>query len=270
MDPATETSAAATGVQELLLTAAEKSGYHDPAVLREALERASFSQQSQVAAILATGHVAENEFLRELSLLLRMEWREETDVAPAENVRALFPARLALGFQILPETREDDAKNQLSLMIWDPFDNAAWQAVTHHHAGPIRLVMTTRRRLTEAVKEAYGVGAETFDELLEGRDEEIAAAKEEVNVLDGEDPEASVMKFVNQILREASSKGPPTSISSRSGTISGSATGSTASSTRFPSPPGSASFRIPSSPGSRLWHRLISRSGDFPRTAASP
>jgi type II secretory ATPase GspE/PulE/Tfp pilus assembly ATPase PilB-like protein len=207
MDPATETSAAATGVQELLLTAAEKSGYHDPAVLREALERASFSQQSQVAAILATGHVAENEFLRELSLLLRMEWREETDVAPAENVRALFPARLALGFQILPETREDDAKNQLSLMIWDPFDNAAWQAVTHHHAGPIRLVMTTRRRLTEAVKEAYGVGAETFDELLEGRDEEIAAAKEEVNVLDGEDPEASVMKFVNQILREGLQQG---------------------------------------------------------------
>jgi len=207
MDPATETSAAATGFQELLLTAAEKSGYHDPSVLREALERASFSQQSQVAAILATGLVAENEFLRELSLILRMEWREETDVAPAENVSALFPARLALGFQILPETRDDDAKNQLSLMIWDPFDNAAWQAVTHHHAGPIRLVMTTRRRLTEAVKEAYGVGAETFDELLEGRDEEIAAAKEEVNVLDGEDPEASVMKFVNQILREGLQQG---------------------------------------------------------------
>ena len=136
MDPATETSAAAPGGQELLLTAVEKSGYHDPAVLREA-----------------------------------------------------------------------DAKNQLSLMIWDPFDNAAWQAVTHHHAGPIRLVMTTRRRLTEAVKEAYGVGAETFDELLEGRDEEIAAAKEEVNVLDGEDPEASVMKFVNQILREGLQQG---------------------------------------------------------------
>ena len=67
--------------------------------------------------------------------------------------------------------------------------------------------MTTRRRLTEAVKAAYGVGAETFDELLEGREEEVITEKEEVNVLDGEDPEASVMKFVNQILREGLQQG---------------------------------------------------------------
>ena len=67
--------------------------------------------------------------------------------------------------------------------------------------------MTTRRRLTEAVKAAYGVGAETFEELLEGRDEEAFVEKEEVNVLDGEDPEASVMKFVNQILREGLQQG---------------------------------------------------------------
>jgi type II secretory ATPase GspE/PulE/Tfp pilus assembly ATPase PilB-like protein len=51
------------------------------------------------------------------------------------------------------------------------------------------------------------VGAETFDELLEGREEEAVVQGEEVNVLDGEDPEASVMKFVNQILREGLQQG---------------------------------------------------------------
>jgi type II secretory ATPase GspE/PulE/Tfp pilus assembly ATPase PilB-like protein len=174
--------------------------------VREALVRSSFSQQSPVAAVISTGTVPENDFLKELAALLSLEWRDEEDVAPMENIRSAFPARLALGFQILPESLERET-GEMRLLIWDPFDHAAWQAVTHHHPGPVRTVMTTRRRLIEAVKSAYGVGAETFDELLEGRDEEIVSEKEEVNILDSDDSEASVMKFVNQILREGLQQG---------------------------------------------------------------
>jgi type II secretory ATPase GspE/PulE/Tfp pilus assembly ATPase PilB-like protein len=174
--------------------------------VRETLVRSSFSQQSPVAAVISTGTVPENDFLKELAALLSLEWRDEEDVAPMENIRSAFPARLALGFQILPESLESET-GEMSLLIWDPFDHAAWQAVTHHHPGPVRTVMTTRRRLIEAVKSAYGVGAETFDELLEGRDEEIVSEKEEVNILDSDDSEASVMKFVNQILREGLQQG---------------------------------------------------------------
>ena len=204
-----------SGLSELLLSATQKAGCTDSAIIEAALARAAFSQQSLVGAVIATGAVPENDFLKELAGLLSMEWREETGVAPMANVRNAFPARLALGFQVLPEAQDETEKEQedkehpgeLRLLIWDPFDHAAWQAVSHHHPGPVRLIMTTRRRLTEAVKSAYGVGAETFEELLEGRDEEIITEKEEVNVLDGEDPEASVMKFVNQILREGLQQG---------------------------------------------------------------
>jgi type II secretory ATPase GspE/PulE/Tfp pilus assembly ATPase PilB-like protein len=174
--------------------------------VREALVRSSFSQQSPVAAVISTGTVPENDFLKELAAQLSLEWRDEEDVAPMENIRSAFPARLALGFQILPESLERET-GEMRLLIWDPFDHAAWQAVTHHHPGAVRTVMTTRRRLIEAVKSAYGVGAETFDELLEGRDEEIVSEKEEVNILDSDDSEASVMKFVNQILREGLQQG---------------------------------------------------------------
>jgi len=209
------------GLADLLLSIAERVGCSDLSEVKAALGRASFSQQSQVAAVISSGTVPENDFLRALADDLGIEWRDEEHVKPAENVRTTFPARLALGFQILPEDRQADspsgdpaptepvspAESLLPLLIWDPFDLSAWQAVTHHHPGPVHLVMTTRRRLTEAVKSAYGVGAETFEELLEGRDEETLVEKEEVNVLDGEDPEASVMKFVNQILREGLQQG---------------------------------------------------------------
>jgi type II secretory ATPase GspE/PulE/Tfp pilus assembly ATPase PilB-like protein len=216
MATAAPTYSPATGLFELLISAALRAGAQDIATIQEALARASFSQQSLVGAVISTGTVPENDFLRELATILDMEWREESLIAPAANIRSSFPARLALGFQILPEASETpespeeagaETPHELRLLIWDPFDHAAWQAVTHHHPGPVRLIMTTRRRLTEAVKSAYGVGAETFEELLEDRDEEVITDKEEVNVLDGEDPEASVMKFVNQILREGLQQG---------------------------------------------------------------
>ena len=208
------------GLADFLVSIAERVGCSDLPEVKAALARAAFSQQSQVAAVISGGTVPENDFLQALANDLGIDWREEERVKPAENVRTSFPARLALGFQILQEDlqREEPpagteepstppSETPLHLLIWDPFDLSAWQAVTHHHPGPVHLVMTTRRRLTEAVKSAYGVGAETFEELLEGRDEETLVEKEEVNVLDGEDPEASVMKFVNQILREGLQQG---------------------------------------------------------------
>jgi general secretion pathway protein E/type IV pilus assembly protein PilB len=203
---------AESGLFTLLLHAATLAGCHEEAPIREAMTRAAFAQQSLVAAVLTTGLVPENDFLCTLARQLDLPWRNEDEISTPENLRQLFPARLALGFQILPEAFPDqDGKDgeaeKLRILIWDPFDHAAWQALAHHHRGPVELVMTTRRRLIEAVKAAYGVGAETFEELLEGRDEEIQPQREEVNVLDDEDPEASVMKFVNQILREGLQQG---------------------------------------------------------------
>ena len=169
MAPATLITPPVSGLSELLLSAALKAGCHDLAAVQEALARAAFSQQSLTGAVISTGAVPENDFLRELATLLAMEWREESIVAPAANVRSSFPARLALGFQILPEdgaetetseipVNKTPESKELRLLVWDPFDHAAWQAVTHHHPGPVHLVMTTRRRLTEAVKAAYREG----------------------------------------------------------------------------------------------------------------
>lgn len=198
----------AQDLRALLLEVAARTGGSDVALIGQAIDRAAFSQQSQVGAVLNTGQVPENDFLQALSLTLGIPWREEDLLRPLENVRQAFPARLALGFQILPEAPPaEEEPGTLHLMAWDPFDYTAWQAVKHHHPGAVELVMTTRRRLNEVIKGSYGVGAETFEELLEGRDEELNAQKEEVNVLDEEDPEASVMKFVNQILREGLQQG---------------------------------------------------------------
>src|SRR5207302_1071401 len=65
-------------------------------------------------------------------------------------------------------------------------------------------VLVPRAQLLRAMKTLYGVGAETFDEILKSkRDFEILQEGETATDISSDDPEASVVKFVNQIIREA-------------------------------------------------------------------
>ena len=61
-----------------------------------------------------------------------------------------------------------------------------------------------RAQLLRVMKTLYGVGAETFDEILKtNRAFEPLQESETSTDLNADDPEASVVKFVNQIIREA-------------------------------------------------------------------
>ncbi len=66
---------------------------------------------------------------------------------------------------------------------------------------PVTFALATKTEIEKALKKYYGVGAETLDEMGEGdaMDLEVATDKE---ITEG-DQEASVIKFVNQIIWEA-------------------------------------------------------------------
>jgi len=190
---------------EDLTALAKDAGCVEVEKCREILHRAAFAQRSLVAALLDSQLVREPDFLKSLAAALDLPWREESDVQIIENVREKFPARLALGQTVLPEAAVEGG--EMRLLTFDPFDHGGWQAVVQHWPGSVRLVLTTRRRLVETLKTTYGVGADTFEELIEGRENETGGTHEEVNIVDEEDSEASVMKFVNQILREGLQQG---------------------------------------------------------------
>ena len=92
-----------------------------------------------------------------------------------------------------------------SIAFYDPFDLLARQTLASSLHQRILYAMSTRTQIVQALRQGYGVGAETFEAILEGRSEEELGLdmKQETNVLDLDDSEASVVKFVNQILREA-------------------------------------------------------------------
>ncbi len=181
---------------DLLCLAAQQAGFPDHHEVRSRASHALRLQQSAVRALLDLPAFPESDFLRFLADRFALPWSD----LPASQED--FPARLALRHHLLPLSV---SPKEISLASYDPLDSLASSAVRQHFPSHrITFHASSRKHILAALRSRYGVGAETFEELLEGRSlSSEPESAEEVNVLDEEDSEASVMKFVNQIMKEA-------------------------------------------------------------------
>ncbi len=194
---------------QLLIDPARRTGCEDLTALAEVLKNATQRQCSPIDEMLDAGIVDEEPYMRELAHDLRLEWLDQIPVPEVPlPLREACGARVALKHRLLPVAIEGEGdKKRLKLATFDPFNLVARQAAAQELTLPIDWCMTSRKRLYDALRRLYGVGADTFEQILEGRDfdyENLDSAEDEANVIDqDDDEEASVVKFVNQIIREA-------------------------------------------------------------------
>lgn len=185
----------------LLTKVSLNSGCLDAPRCEEVLAEAASRRVSLVDAVFDAGLVDEEQFARQLAKEAGLEYLAESELDLSNSLHRVFPAKLALRHRLLPAQYDEDS---ITLMTYDPFNLEARQAIGREWTKPVSWVVSTRYRVLEGLRQGYGVGAEQFDELLEGRessgDDEF---EQEVTQLDEEEEEASVMNFVNQIFREA-------------------------------------------------------------------
>ena len=195
----------------LLLEPARETGCEDLAAIEEVLGAAKQRQHSQIDDVLDTGAVDEEPYMERLSSNLGMEWMAEIPAPEsAIDLRDVCGPRVALGHQVLPvEVIGEEGDESLVMVTYDPFNLLAKQAAVQAIDIPIIWQMASRRRVYDGLRRLYGVGADTFEQILEGRDMDLEnlEVQDEANVIDDDDTEASVVKFVNQILREALDQG---------------------------------------------------------------
>lgn len=194
----------------LLLEPAQRTGCEDLSALEEVLQSASQRQRSPIDDLLDTGALDEEPYMRELATMLGLEW---LDTIPAiENslpLREVCGPQIALRHRLLPIALigEEEGEQRLQLATFDPFNLVARQTAAQEIDMPIDWCMASRKRIHESLRKLYGVGADTFEQILEGRDldyDNLDTNEDEANVIDeDDDEEASVVKFVNQIIREA-------------------------------------------------------------------
>src|SRR5690348_17133667 len=156
---------------------------------------------SWTAQVLDSGKVDEQKFLSVIGNFFRVPVISIDSKTIDRETLSILPSRFVFQHHILPlEVKE----TSVVLATYDLFNSLGRQLAGQLLKKPVEWVLVPRAQLLRAMKALYGVGAETFDEILKSkRDFEILQEGETATDISSDDPEASVVKFVNQIIREA-------------------------------------------------------------------
>src|SRR5947199_4291441 len=156
---------------------------------------------SWTAQMLDSGKVDEQRFLSVIGNFFRVPVISLDAKKIDRETLSMLPSRFVFQHHILPiEVKE----TSVVLATYDLFNSLGRQLAGQLLKKPAEWVLVPRAQLLRTMKALYGVGAETFDEILKSkRDFEILQEGETATDISSDDPEASVVKFVNQIIREA-------------------------------------------------------------------
>src|ERR1043166_1121379 len=156
---------------------------------------------SWVGQVLDSGKVDETRFLGAIGNFFQVPVISIDAKKMYRETLSILPSRFVFQHHILPiEVKE----NSVVLATYDLFNSIGRQLASQLLKKPAEWVLVPRAQVLRAMKTLYGVGAETCDEILKtNRSFEALQDTDAAIDMNDDDPEASVVKFVNQIIREA-------------------------------------------------------------------
>src|SRR5256885_11853572 len=118
---------------------------------------------SWVAQVLDSGKVDENRFLGAIGNFFKVPVQSLDSKKIDRETLSILPSRFVFQHHILPiEVRE----NAVVLATYDLFNSIGRQLASQLLKKPAEWVLVPRAQVLRAMKTLYGVGAETFDEIL--------------------------------------------------------------------------------------------------------
>lgn len=157
------------------------------------------SSESLIAFIYRERGLSEDAFLQKLAQALNWPYLDLAKLKVPTEARSRVSTKVAFQYSVLPTQLTDGT---LQIAVSNPFDSAMLNAVRFDARGPVQFALATRVEIEKALKNFYGVGAETLGELDQDEalvDLDLPTDKE----ITESDQEASVIKFVNQVIWEA-------------------------------------------------------------------
>lgn len=184
--------------------------------LAELLKRCGLLTDEQINAVLARkseggvsvtqmivegGYAVEADFLEAVGKLLDLPFLRLNEVAIAKEALGKLPAKVVFQYNIIPLSVE---KGSLRIASNDPFSANIIDAVRLVSGMRVRMVLSPSTDIAKAINKFYGVGADTVERLME--DDVVDGSNESILTkidLSDLDQEASIVKFVNQVIWEA-------------------------------------------------------------------
>ena len=179
----------------------EKTGLFTAEQINELLARCTQGGVSITDQVVRQNLAKEDVFLSALAKAMGLPFMRLADAKIDPQVLEKLPTKAVFQYDVIPVAVDNGT---LRVATSDPFTPGLTDALRLASGSRIRLALSPRADLVKAGKRFYGVGAETLDRMIQ--DERIEVAPDEGLLkadLSELDQEASVVKFVNQIIWEA-------------------------------------------------------------------
>jgi type II secretion system protein E len=157
------------------------------------------SPDSLIEFVCRENGTSEEVFLQQLARVLGWPFIDLRKTQVPVEARNKISTKVAFQYFALPT---DFQNGILQVTVCNPFDTAMITAVQYDANAPVKFALATKLEIEKALKKYYGVGAETLDELEKEDEDVVDIFVEDKEITEG-DQEASVIKFVNQIVWEA-------------------------------------------------------------------
>ncbi|MBM3877739.1 MAG: type II/IV secretion system protein, partial [Verrucomicrobia bacterium] len=154
--------------------------------------------ETMLAYMCRESGLTEEAFLQKLGGALDLPTCDLAHATIEPEARDKIATKVAFQHAVMPVKFENGV---LTVATHNPFDTAMLNAVQFDARGPVQLALAPRAEIEKALKKHYGVGAETLEEIED--DEPVEIIVGDSKEITGDDQEASVIKFVNQIIWEA-------------------------------------------------------------------
>jgi general secretion pathway protein E/type IV pilus assembly protein PilB len=174
--------------------------------VKQLLERMVASRQlSSIDADLLvhskTQVATEEDVLRWLAHEYGLTFTTLDDVDPDRQLLSLFPARILLKEELLPLTRTNGTVEVATSRLFATQGLDALKTMTGLNLKP---VLASTEAIQREIKKRLGVGADTIGTLDEEKGFQVVDENaENTNLDEAEEDEASIIHFVNQVLKDA-------------------------------------------------------------------
>jgi len=155
-------------------------------LLGEALLDLSFlSDESEILPVLADQFGVEHIKLKNRTI--------------PQDVLKSIPAQFATHYKVIPVKHENGS---LIIATNHPLDIHMLDEVSLTMTHPLKPILAGEEDIVEAIRTYYGVGAETIEKMMD-KAETVSRIDDEIDNIEEAGSEASISKFLNQILLEA-------------------------------------------------------------------
>ncbi|MFA6349348.1 MAG: ATPase, T2SS/T4P/T4SS family [Candidatus Omnitrophota bacterium] len=143
---------------------------------------------------------SEDKLYSALSRQLNIPYVRLISLNIAPEIIRKVPAKYASHYKVIPI---EFINNTLTIAMTDPLDVRTLDDVRLLLGVEVKAVLSSGSDIHDAIRKYYGVGAETLEKIFDKKDTQIQQQKDRAEDIDSMAEDASIIKFVNQVLTEA-------------------------------------------------------------------